>query len=82
MLTEEGYEVVGQAGDGATAVELTTELQPDLLAMDVKMPKLDGTSAAEQSPLLDRPRGDADGVQRSEELVDRASEGWCDGVRG
>jgi AmiR/NasT family two-component response regulator len=42
MLTEEGYEVVGQAGDGEAAVDLTTELQPDLVVMDVKMPKLDG----------------------------------------
>jgi AmiR/NasT family two-component response regulator len=48
MLTEEGYEVVGQAGDGESAVDLTTELQPDLVVMDVKMPKLDGISAAER----------------------------------
>ena len=48
MLTEEGYEVVGQAGDGEAVVELTTELRPDLVAMDVKMPKLDGISAAEK----------------------------------
>ncbi|SEQ59753.1 ANTAR domain-containing response regulator [Microlunatus flavus] len=48
MLTEEGYEVVGQAGDGEAAVELTTELRPDLVVMDVKMPKLDGISAAEK----------------------------------
>jgi AmiR/NasT family two-component response regulator len=48
MLTEEGYDVVGQAGDGESAVALTTELRPDLVVMDVKMPKLDGISAAEQ----------------------------------
>lgn len=48
MLTEEGYEVVGQAGDGEAAVALTTDLQPDLVVMDVKMPKLDGISAAEK----------------------------------
>jgi two-component system, response regulator PdtaR len=48
MLTEEGYEVVGQAGDGETAVDLATELRPDLVVMDVKMPKLDGISAAEK----------------------------------
>ena len=48
MLTEEGYDVVGQAGDGEAAVALTTELRPDLVVMDVKMPKLDGISAAEQ----------------------------------
>ena len=48
MLTEEGYDVVGQAGDGEAAVELTTQLRPDLVVMDVKMPKLDGISAAEK----------------------------------
>src|SRR3712207_5916484 len=48
MLTEEGYEVVGQAGDGEAAVALTTDLRPDLVVMDVKMPKMDGISAAEQ----------------------------------
>ncbi len=48
MLTEEGYEVVGQAGDGQAAVDLAKELQPDLVVMDVKMPKLDGISAAEK----------------------------------
>ena len=48
MLTEEGYEVVGQAADGEAAVSLATDLRPDLVVMDVKMPKLDGISAAEQ----------------------------------
>jgi AmiR/NasT family two-component response regulator len=48
MLTEEGYDVVGQAGDGETAVSLTQDLKPDLVVMDVKMPKMDGISAAEQ----------------------------------
>jgi response regulator NasT len=48
MLTEEGYEVVGQAGDGEAAVALTTELKPDLVVMDVKMPKLDGIEAAKK----------------------------------
>jgi AmiR/NasT family two-component response regulator len=48
MLTEEGYEVVGEAGDGEAAVALALELKPDLVVMDVKMPKLDGITAAEQ----------------------------------
>ena len=48
MLEEEGYLVVGQAGDGASAVRLATELRPDLVILDVKMPVLDGLSAAEQ----------------------------------
>jgi two-component system, response regulator PdtaR len=48
MLGEEGYDVVGQAGDGERAVELAEELRPDLVVLDVKMPKLDGISAAER----------------------------------
>jgi two-component system, response regulator PdtaR len=48
MLAEEGYDVVGQAGDGEAAVALVEEHRPDLAVFDVKMPKLDGISAAEQ----------------------------------
>ncbi len=48
MLAEEGYDVVGQAGDGQRAVELAEEHRPDLVMLDVKMPKLDGISAAER----------------------------------
>jgi response regulator NasT len=48
MLEEEGYTVVGEAGDGETAVRLARELKPDLVILDVKMPVLDGLSAAEQ----------------------------------
>ena len=44
MLQEEGYEVVGEAGDGQTAVELVEQLRPDLCIFDVKMPVLDGIS--------------------------------------
>lgn len=47
MLTEEGYSVVGQAGDGQRAIELAEELKPDLVILDVKMPVLDGIAAAE-----------------------------------
>ncbi|CAN5317876.1 response regulator [soil metagenome] len=47
MLTEEGYDVVGQAGDGAKAIELAEEHHPDLVILDVKMPVLDGIAAAE-----------------------------------
>ncbi|MGO1974334.1 MAG: ANTAR domain-containing response regulator [Propionibacteriaceae bacterium] len=46
LLTEEGYQVVGQAGDGEAALELARELKPDLVVMDVKMPKVDGITAA------------------------------------
>jgi response regulator NasT len=48
MLAEQGYEVVGQAGDGERAVELAEELRPDLVILDIKMPVLDGIAAAER----------------------------------
>lgn len=48
MLEEEGYSVVGEAGDGQQAVELAREHKPDLVILDVKMPVLDGISAAEK----------------------------------
>ncbi len=48
MLAEEGYDVVGQAADGEAAVELAEQHRPDLVVLDVKMPKLDGIAAAER----------------------------------
>jgi two-component system, response regulator PdtaR len=48
MLEEEGYVVAGEAGDGETAIKLASELHPDLVILDVKMPGLDGISAAER----------------------------------
>jgi len=48
MLEEEGYEVVGEAGDGESAVRLAQELRPDLVILDIKMPGVDGLSAAER----------------------------------
>ena len=47
-LREAGYDVVGEAGDGERAVELAQDLRPDVVVMDVKMPVLDGISAAEK----------------------------------
>jgi len=46
LLEGEGYEVVGQAGDGEEAIEKARQLEPDLVVMDVKMPKMDGITAA------------------------------------
>jgi AmiR/NasT family two-component response regulator len=48
MLEEEGYDVVGEAGDGETAVSLAEQLRPDLVILDVKMPVMDGIAAAER----------------------------------
>jgi AmiR/NasT family two-component response regulator len=48
MLDEAGYEVVAQASDGAQAIEFVKEHKPDLAILDVKMPILDGISAAEE----------------------------------
>jgi len=47
VLREAGYDVVGEASDGEKAIELTRELKPDLVVMDITMPKMDGLSAAE-----------------------------------
>ena len=46
MLEEAGYEVVAQVGDGAAAVEAIREHRPDLAIMDIKMPEMDGLTAA------------------------------------
>ena len=48
MLEEEGYSVVGEAADGEQAVEMAGRLRPDLVILDVKMPKMDGIAAAER----------------------------------
>jgi len=48
LETEEDFEVVGEAGDGAKAVRLTEELQPDVILMDLRMPGMDGLQAIEK----------------------------------
>lgn len=48
LLTEEGYEVVGEAADGERAVELARETRPDLVVMDIQMPKKNGIEAAKE----------------------------------
>ena len=74
ILNDNGFQVVAEAGDGETAVELARELKPDLVVMDIKMPKLDGISAAEKinnehiAPVVLLT------AFSQKELVDRASE--------
>ncbi|HIV57730.1 MAG TPA: response regulator, partial [Candidatus Stackebrandtia faecavium] len=48
MLSEEGFEVVGEAADGRAAVDLAVETRPDLVICDIQMPIMDGIEAAEQ----------------------------------
>jgi AmiR/NasT family two-component response regulator len=48
MLEEEGFTVVAEAANGEDAVRLAEQYRPDLVVLDVKMPRLDGISAAEQ----------------------------------
>jgi len=48
MLTEAGYEVVGEATNGLEAIELAQRFKPDIAILDVKMPEMDGITAAEQ----------------------------------
>jgi two-component system, response regulator PdtaR len=54
-LRDNGFDVVGEAADGLKAVELAEELHPDLMVMDIKMPHLDGLSAAEKVSRLKIP---------------------------
>jgi AmiR/NasT family two-component response regulator len=72
-LTEFGYEVVAQAADGEEAVALATQHKPDICIMDVKMPKLDGISAAEKIAELKIPVVLLTAFSQKE-LVTRASE--------
>jgi AmiR/NasT family two-component response regulator len=46
MLTNLGYLVIGEVGDGRSAVNLARELKPDVVVMDIKMPDMDGIDAA------------------------------------
>jgi len=54
-LREHGFDVVGEAGDGEVAIELATNLRPDVVVMDIKMPNLDGISAAKAISALHIP---------------------------
>jgi len=75
MLTEAGYQVVGEAGDGRRALALVRKLDPDLIFLDLKMPEPDGLAVAEQV-LAEGPRpivvltayGDREYVDRAKRL--------------
>ena len=54
-LREHGFDVVGEAGDGEVAIALATDLKPDVVVMDIKMPNLDGISAAKAISALQIP---------------------------
>ncbi len=72
-LREKGFDVVGEAGDGNKAVELAFSLKPDLIVMDIKMPDLDGLSAAEKIAELKIPIVLLTAFSQ-QELVTRAAE--------
>ncbi|MEI6179887.1 MAG: response regulator [Chloroflexales bacterium] len=78
-LEEQGYLVVGDVGDGQSAVNLTRQVRPDLVLLDIKLPQVDGLAAAKQitseglAPVLLLT------AHSSRELVEQAREA---GVRG
>lgn len=53
ILTKNGYEVVGEAQDGAQAIEKYKDLNPDLITMDITMPEMDGITALKEIRKLD-----------------------------
>jgi DNA-binding NarL/FixJ family response regulator len=55
LLEEEGYDVVGEAADGESAVSLALELEPELVLLDIQLPDIDGFAVAERM-LADHPR--------------------------
>ena len=72
-LREYGFDVVAEAGDGEQAVALCEQHKPDLLVMDIKMPNMDGITAAEQIAPMKIPVVLLTAFSQKE-LVDRASE--------
>jgi DNA-binding NarL/FixJ family response regulator len=55
LLEAEGFEVVGEAGDGHAAIAAAQELQPDLVLLDVQLPDLDGFEVATRLAALGLP---------------------------
>jgi len=73
ILEEAGFEIVGEGADGEEAISLAKEHEPDLVVMDIKMPKLDGISAAEKIAELKIPVVLLTAFSQTE-LVSRAAE--------
>jgi response regulator NasT len=72
-LRDFGFEVIGEAADGEEAVEMATALKPDVIVMDIKMPKMDGITAAEKIQALRIPVVLLTAFSQKE-LVERATE--------
>ena len=72
-LIDFGFDVIAEAADGLEAVELAKSKKPDIIVMDIKMPNLDGISAAEQMQALRIPIVLLTAFSQKE-LVERASE--------
>lgn len=53
VIEKNGYEVVGEAGDGEEAIALYKELKPDMVTMDITMPKMDGITAIKEIMKID-----------------------------
>ncbi|MFD2116819.1 response regulator [Paenibacillus yanchengensis] len=53
ILTKNGYDVVGEAQDGAQAIEKFKEVKPDLVTMDITMPEMDGITALKEIKTID-----------------------------
>lgn len=53
VIEKNGYEVVGEASDGEQAIELYKELRPDMVTMDITMPKMDGITAIKEIMRID-----------------------------
>src|SRR5436305_2931826 len=80
MLEADGYEVVGQAADGASAIEAARELRPEVVLLDVRLPDLDGFQVAER--LAAQGAGPAVVLTSSRDRSDFASEIAASPVRG
>ena len=74
MLRDLGYDVVGEAGDGVAAVDLAQSLSPDVVLMDIAMPRMDGLAAAEEIAAIDGPAVVMVTAFSQEQAVQRAAQ--------